>query len=97
MPGAPGDAAGTRSVDRALTLLSIICDRGAMGLVVDLRNGLAHGRLSFAECGQGVTVSDLSTLSDRIFLYLREVVAAFERCVGSEHYLRPAARAQGAA
>ena len=27
------DAAGTRSVDRALALLSLVCDRGAMGLV----------------------------------------------------------------
>lgn len=52
-------------------------ERGALVLVRFLRNQLAHGSLSFAECGDGVTVADLRDIKDRTALYLREVVAAF--------------------
>lgn len=52
-------------------------DLGPLGLVKKLRNNLAHGSMSFAECGENVTVSDLRDLSDRTTAYLREVVRAF--------------------
>lgn len=63
-------------------------DKGALALVVDLRNGLAHGRLSFVECSQDDNVEDLSKLADHVFIYLAEVIAAFERFVGDGLFLR---------
>lgn len=73
-------------------------DRGALALIVHLRNGLAHGRLSFVECGQDDSASELASLADRVFLYLEEVVLAFDAYVESGLYLRselrPAPRAQ---
>ena len=63
-------------------------DKGALALVVDLRNGLAHGRLSFVECSQEDNVDDLTKLADRVFMYLEEVIAAFEKFVEEGLFLR---------
>ncbi|MDR6530256.1 hypothetical protein J2800_000992 [Caulobacter rhizosphaerae] len=63
-------------------------DKGALALVVDLRNGLAHGRLSFVECSQDDNVDDLTRLANRVFVYLEEVVAAFERFIDDGLFLR---------
>ena len=71
-------------------------DKGSLELVKDLRNRLAHGDLSFAECSD-MTVSDLADLKERIASYLREVVKAFESYISGHQFLvppkRPAARA----
>jgi len=67
-------------------------DRGALALVVYLRNGLAHGRLSFVECGQDDSVADLTELAERVFLYLGEVVTAFERHIEQDGHLSPEVR-----
>jgi len=64
-------------------------DKGALILVKDFRNRLAHGSLSFAECGDGVTVRDLRELNHRIALYLREVVNAFIAFVDAYEFLQP--------
>ncbi len=68
-------------------------DRNALRLVKHLRNSLAHGNLSFAECGAGVTVSDLRDIRNRIANYLQEVVVAFttylENCEFLEFHRRP--------
>lgn len=63
-------------------------DLGAMALIVNLRNGLAHGRLSFAECGQHDSVTELRSLSERVAAYLREVVAAFISYIEECRYIR---------
>lgn len=63
-------------------------DLGAMALIVSLRNGLAHGRLSFAECGQDDSVTELRSLCDRVAAYLREVVAAFITYIEEHGYIR---------
>lgn len=68
-------------------------DRGALALIVHLRNGLAHGRLSFVECGQDDSAAELASLADRVFLYLEEVVAAFDGHIAGALYLRPDLRA----
>jgi len=64
-------------------------DKGSLALVKDLRNRLAHGSLSFSECGDGVTVPDLRDLKQRTALYLREVVAAFKAYIDAYGFLIP--------
>ena len=70
-------------------------DKGSLALVRDLRNRLAHGSLSFAECGDGVTVPDLRDLKERTALYLREVVSSFSAYIDEHIFLTPASRPQG--
>ncbi len=67
-------------------------DKRPLELVKDLRNRLAHGTLSFAECGDGVTVTDLRDIAVKTANYLREVQAAFRRFIDSHEFLDPAKR-----
>jgi hypothetical protein len=66
--------------------------RGPLALIKDLRNKLAHGTLSFSECGDGVTVSDLKELTRLTVLYLREVVTAFQAYIDAYEFLAPSRR-----
>jgi len=52
-------------------------DMGALKLVKDRRNGLAHGSLSFVDCSDGVTVSELREVANAVGDYLREAVGCF--------------------
>jgi hypothetical protein len=63
-------------------------DKSALVYIRDARNKLAHGGLSFGEAGDGITVSDLLDLKQRITAYLREVVAAFDAYIGGLGYVR---------
>jgi MAE_28990/MAE_18760-like HEPN len=67
-------------------------DLGAMALIVDLRNKLAHGSLSFVECGQDDSAAQLRDLAERVAAYLREVVDAFAVYIREHRYLRPERR-----
>jgi hypothetical protein len=67
-------------------------DKGPLALVKDLRNRLAHGSLSFSECGEGLTVPDLRDLKSRTVLYLREVIAGFRAYIDNYEYLSPPRR-----
>ena len=67
-------------------------DKGPLKLIRDLRNRLAHGALSFEECGTGVTVTDLRETKDKTVSYLRAVVAAFSTHVDEHRFLVPAKR-----
>jgi hypothetical protein len=67
-------------------------DMGPLSLVVNLRNNLAHGSLSFAECGQYDTVANLRWLSETIGSYLQEVVRHFEEYIREQKYLRAEVR-----
>lgn len=67
-------------------------DKGPLALVKHLRNKLAHGNLSFSECGAGVTVSDLRDIKERSATYLREVVNAFTAYIDAYEFLLPARR-----
>lgn len=62
---------------------------GAMGLIVSLRNKLAHGSLSFAECGQNDTSTELTLLAKNVAGYLRSVVSAFIKYLDEQKYIRP--------
>lgn len=67
-------------------------DKNSLGLVKYLRNRLAHGKMSFEECGNGVTVVDLRDVRDRTANYLREVVTAFADYIDNYHFLTPDSR-----
>lgn len=67
-------------------------DKGALALIVKLRNDLAHGKLSFGECGDGATVSEFRDLTSRTGKYLGEVVASFDLYILSYSFLLPAHR-----
>lgn len=67
-------------------------DMGAMALIVSLRNKLAHGSLSFVECGRDDTPTELRTLTKRVTAYMGEVVAAFVAYLDGYEYLRPERR-----
>lgn len=60
-----------------------------------LRNRLAHGALSFSECGDGVTVADLRELKERVECYLREVVKAFKSFIEEYRFVVPERRPAG--
>lgn len=67
-------------------------DKNSLGLVKYLRNRLAHGLLSFEQCGAGVTVLDLRDITERTANYLREVVAAFVDYIDNYLFLSPSIR-----
>jgi hypothetical protein len=67
-------------------------DKSALALVKYLRNKLAHGDLSFSECGQGVTAVELREIKDRMASYLREVITAFQAYIDGFKFLLPACR-----
>jgi hypothetical protein len=64
-------------------------DKGSLGLVKHLRNRLAHGTLSFEECGDGVTVVDLKEIRERTANYLREVIASFQKYIDELLFISP--------
>ncbi len=62
---------------------------GALVHVRNLRNKLAHGSISFTECGTDVTPSDLRSLTTDVTLYLSEVVDLFATFVQTKQFLKP--------
>ena len=63
-------------------------DMGQLALIKDRRNRLAHGNLSFAECGAAVTIEDLRSAKECTVLYLQEVISAFEDHIDSYEFLK---------
>jgi len=71
-------------------------EKGALEFIKILRNNLAHGTMSFVECGEDITVQELRDLTDRTSLYLREVVASFRSWIDAHEFLAPDRRPAGA-
>ena len=67
-------------------------DLGPLVLVKQLRNRLAHGSISFAQCAEDVTVARLVDLKVKTVDYLREVVGCFDAYLDSFEYLLPERR-----
>ena len=67
-------------------------DLGALKLVKNRRNRLAHGSISFVECADGVTVGELLRITDAIGAYLREVITAFNTYIELFEYLQQGSR-----
>ena len=72
-------------------------DLGALALIVKLRNDLAHGSISFVECGDEVTAGELKELKSKTARYLEEVVRSFSDFIVSHAFLAPDRRPPAAA
>lgn len=70
-------------------------DKGAMAHVRTLRNQLAHGNISFAECGQNITVSELRDIKERTATYLREIIGRFGAFIEAQEFVLPEYRGAG--
>jgi len=63
--------------------ITLKVERQALGgaelkTVKDKRNSLAHGLVSFSECGRDYTVADLKRISDQVITFLRSLIASVE-------------------
>ena len=67
-------------------------DKSPLVLIKDLRNRLAHGSLSFSECGDNHTVVDLREIKECTAIYLREVIEAFQSYINAFEFLIPLRR-----
>jgi hypothetical protein len=67
-------------------------DLGPLALIVKLRNDLAHGAISFSECGENETVLGLREMCQNTELYLRSIVKAVEVFIERHEFLEPARR-----
>jgi len=67
-------------------------DMGTLALIKDYRNKLAHGSLSFAECGENTTAHELRQLTNRVALYMKEVVVFFQSSMDTSKLLAPERR-----
>jgi hypothetical protein len=65
---------------------------GPIAAVKKLRNNLAHGSISFAQCAENETVAHLIEMKDATVNYLREVVDCFTRYVDNFEYILPERR-----
>ena len=74
---------GTQSVIKR----KIKQDRGALQLIRHYRNQLAHGLMSFSDCGEGLTVTELKELKEWTVRYLEEVISSFEEFIQRYEYL----------
>jgi hypothetical protein len=69
-------------------------DLGCLQLVKKFRNQLAHGSISFEQCGENVTVGELRDMTNRTVSYLSDVVAAFRSYIVGHGYITEARRPQ---
>jgi hypothetical protein len=71
---------------------SVRDDKGPLSLVKHLRNELAHGNISFDQCGANVTVAELNDIKVPTVSYLRELVNAFVDYISNHRFLAPERR-----
>lgn len=55
--------------------------------VKEQRNQLAHGTLSFVECGRDFTVIDLNEIKDEVILFMDGFIASIEQYYNNQDYL----------
>ncbi len=67
-------------------------DMGALQLIRHLRNKLAHGQISFAECGDGLSSAELIELKEKTVAYLSEVIDCFDGFISRHEFLLPTRR-----
>ena len=63
-------------------------DMGAMALVKHRRNHLAHGALSFVDCADNVSVSELASMTASISAYLVEFVDSVVTFIAGSGFLK---------
>ena len=54
--------------------------------VKERRNDLAHGTLSFAECGRDYSIKDLGEIKDQAVLFLRGLLAGMKQYYDEKQY-----------
>ena len=54
--------------------------------VKERRNDLAHGTLSFAECGRDYSIKDLGKIKDQAVLFLRGLLAGMKQYYDEKQY-----------
>lgn len=64
-------------------------DMGPMSLVKSYRNRLAHGKLTFSECSENVTVSELDELKTMTTDYLTDVIDSYKNFIDTFEFLKP--------
>lgn len=64
-------------------------DMGPLKLIKNLRNKLAHGEISFGECGEGITSKELKSLKESTVCYMSEVIDNFESYIVLHEFLTP--------
>ncbi len=50
------------------------------------RNNLAHGLISFAECGRNYTISELREIKHQVILYLRQILKNIDKYIVNQKY-----------
>lgn len=65
--------------------------RNNLKLVKDKRNALAHGRSSFEECGQGISVDEIKKIHKESIVYLRAVLYFVMKYIRNNEYSKQAA------
>lgn len=50
------------------------------------RNNLAHGSISFSDCGRQYTYEDLNTTKNQVIIYLRGIMKNIQTYIDNEHY-----------
>lgn len=61
-------------------------DQGAFFYIKSIRNQLAHGSLSFVECGEALVASDLDGLIGIVKDYLKLLIDSYERFILAHQY-----------
>jgi hypothetical protein len=67
-------------------------DLGAMKLIKDRRNVLAHGSISFVDCAEGVAVTELKRIAEATGDYLREAISCYADYIDMFAFITPARR-----
>lgn len=63
-------------------------DKKGLELVKHFRNKLAHGELSFVDCGERLSFIELQKLSEVVFAYLEAIIRCFENFVIEKSYMQ---------
>ena len=65
-------------------------EQGPLRYIKDVRNNLAHGSISFSDCGAGHSYSEFRTLIDIVKEYLEFLMLKYKDYIDNELYLAPA-------
>ena len=63
-------------------------DAGVMQYLMKLRNDLSHGNVSFCQCGQDVSFTDIKNTYAVVHEYLNVIVSSVSQYIENRHYLR---------
>lgn len=65
-------------------------EQGPLRYIKDVRNNLAHGSISFSDCGAGHSYSEFRALIDIVKEYLEFLISEYESYIDNARYLAPA-------